>query len=124
VVSARLTDLDLQNSLMSDGELTAKDISLDIAEVLREGGPWGQAFPEPLFDGVFQILEQRLVGARHLKLVLAADYEPIDAIAFNVDLNQWPNHRCERVHIAYRMDINEYRGKRKVQLMVELIEPA
>ncbi|MEO8401755.1 MAG: single-stranded-DNA-specific exonuclease RecJ [Gammaproteobacteria bacterium] len=124
IVSNKLNQVDLQNTVLSDGELASTDLSLEVAEVLREGGPWGQAFPEPIFDGVFAILEQRLVGSRHLKMTLGKENQTIDAIAFNVDLNQWPNYRCENINIAYRVDINEYRGKRSVQLIVEHIETA
>ncbi len=122
LVSAKLANMDLQNVLLSDGELQSDELSVDMAELLREAGPWGQGFPEPLFDGVFQILEQRLVGARHLKMTLEKDNRMIDAIAFNVDLNQWPNYRCNAVSIAYRLDINEFRGKRHVQLIIEHME--
>ena len=122
LVSAKLANMDLQNVLLSDGELQSDELSVDMAELLREAGPWGQGFPEPLFDGVFQILEQRLVGARHLKMTLEKDNRMIDAIAFNVDLNQWPNYRCNAVSIAYLLDINEFRGKRHVQLIIEHME--
>jgi single-stranded-DNA-specific exonuclease len=119
VVSRHLTEEQLHNSVISDGELSHDDLTLDIAEVLREAGPWGQAFPEPLFDGTFEIVEQRLVGNKHLKMVLMKDNQPIDAIAFNIDIEVWPNHRCQRVHVAYRIDVNEFRGRRTVQLIVE-----
>lgn len=124
IVSNKLNQVDLQNTVLSDGELASTELSLEVAEVLREAGPWGQAFPEPIFDGVFSILEQRLVGSRHLKMTLGKENQTIDAIAFNVDLNQWPNYRCENIKIAYRVDINEYRGKRSVQLIVEHMETA
>ncbi len=121
-VSRHLTEAQLHNCLVSDGELQSTDITLEVAEVLREAGPWGQAFPEPLFDGVFAVLEQRLVGNKHLKMVLGWGELVIDAIAFNIDINVWPNHRCKEVYIAYRMDVNEFRGKRSVQLIVEHLD--
>lgn len=124
VVSAKLNNMDLQHTVLSDGELNSTELSLESAEILREAGPFGQSFPEPLFDGTFQVLEQCLVGGRHLKLTLNHDEKPIKAIAFNVDINQWPNYRCENVNIAYRLDVNEYRGKRSVQLIIEYIETA
>jgi single-stranded-DNA-specific exonuclease len=77
-----------------------------------------------MFDGIFSVLEQRLVGNKHLKMVLGLDKMVFDAIAFNIDIEQWPNHRCERVHIAYRMDVNEYRGRRSVQLIIEHLDIA
>jgi single-stranded-DNA-specific exonuclease len=119
VVTKHLTEEQLHNCVVSDGELSQDDLTLEVAEVLREAGPWGQAFPEPLFDGTFEVIEQRLVGNKHLKMVLMRDNQPIDAIAFNIDINEWPNHRCQRVHLAYRIDVNEFRGRRTVQLMVE-----
>lgn len=122
IVSNKLHNIDLQNAVLSDGELASTDLSLEVAEVLREAGPWGQAFPEPIFDGIFTLLEQRLVGSRHLKMTLGKENQTIAAIAFNIDLNQWPNYRCDNIKIAYRVDVNEYRGKRSVQLIVEHIE--
>lgn len=124
VVESLIREEDINHALLSDGELSLPDLTLDLAEMLREAGPWGQAFPEPLFDGVFEIIEQRLVGGKHLKLTLSKDGTLLDGIAFNVDLNQWPNYRVEYVKIVYRMDVNEYRGKRKIQLMIEHIEVA
>lgn len=124
VVSAKLNQMDLQHNVLSDGELASDELSLESAEVLREAGPWGQSFPEPLFDGTFQILEQRLVGGRHLKLTLSRAEQEVNAIAFNIDINQWPNYRCDNINIAYRLDVNEFRGKRSVQLIIEYIETA
>jgi single-stranded-DNA-specific exonuclease len=124
MVSKQLTDEQLHNRLLSDGEITHSDLTLDVAETLREAGPWGQSFPEPIFDGTFAVLEQRLVGNKHLKMVLGLEKLVFDAIAFNIDIEQWPNHRCERVHIAYRMDVNEYRGRRSVQLIIEHLDIA
>lgn len=123
-VSAKMNDEMLSNALLSDGELLKEELTLELAEVLREAGPWGQSFPEPMFDGVFEVLEQRLVGGKHLKMVLSKEDRALDAIAFNIDINTWPNYRCSYVNIAYRMDVNEFRGKRGVQLIVEQLEPA
>ncbi|MDO6428038.1 single-stranded-DNA-specific exonuclease RecJ [Thalassotalea sp. 1_MG-2023] len=115
----------LQGQLLTDGELAIKDMTLPFAELLRQSGPWGQAFPEPVFEGVFALEQQRIVGEKHLKLVLAKDKQMFDAIAFNVDINQWPNHAAKSVRVAYKLDINEFRGQRNVQLLVEqiLVEP-
>ncbi len=110
-----------QKKWLTDGVLAASDFTLEMANMLRQAGPWGQAFPEPIFDGVFNVLEQRLVGSHHLKLTLQhpeADY-PLSAICFNVDLNVWPNHRCEQVHAVYRLDINAFRNKTSLQLMID-----
>lgn len=124
VVSEHLSEADLNLNVMSDGELSSHELTLEVADTLREAGPWGQAFPEPLFDGMFEVIDQRLVGGKHLKMVLAKEDRTIDAIAFNIDMNLWPNYRCTQVNAAYRMDINEFRGKRSVQLIVEHVEEA
>ncbi|OGT58367.1 MAG: single-stranded-DNA-specific exonuclease RecJ [Gammaproteobacteria bacterium RIFCSPHIGHO2_12_FULL_43_28] len=123
VVSKQLSDADLEHSLLSDGELSTDDFNLKTATLIRDAGPFGQAFPEPLFDDTFHILEQRLVGDKHLKLRLKKENKMIDAIAFFVDTAQWPNHRCNAVRAAYRLDINEYKGVSNVQLIVEYMEP-
>ncbi len=117
-------DVDLEAVLESDGELGEGDFDLVLAEALRVGGPWGQHFPEPLFDGDFRIVQQRLVGERHLKLVfgLPGSNEVVDAIAFNIDLEQWPDPGREWVRAAYRLDVNEFRGRRSLQLIVEQLE--
>lgn len=124
VVGNQITDAQLQHSLMSDGGLNAEDFSLEVASMLRDAGPWGQAFPEPIFDDTFKILEQRIVGDKHLKLRLTKADKVLDAVAFFVDTNAWPNHRCQSVHAAYRLDVNEYKGRRNVQLIVDYLEPA
>lgn len=115
----------LRGEIESDGELSFEDLNIELASKLREAGPWGQAFPEPVFDGRFKVLQQRLVAGKHLKLQLAVSESapPIDAIAFNIDLNCWPNQQAEYVVAAYRLDINEFRGQQQVQLLVEYLEP-
>ena len=124
-VARHAEDVELQAVLDSDGELAEAEFQLELATALRFAGPWGQHFPEPVFDGVFQIVSQRLVGEKHLKLVLfpTSGSVLLDAIAFNVDLAVWPDPSIEQVEIAYRLDVNEYRGQRSVQLMVEHIAP-
>lgn len=115
----------LQGEIVSDGPLAAQEMTLEIAEMLREAGPWGQMFPEPLFDGEFRLLQQRLVGERHLKVML----EPVgggpllDGIAFNVDTSCWPDNGVRQVNIAYKLDVNEFRGNRSVQLIIENLWP-
>lgn len=120
-----LTEENLQAVVVSDGELPGEALQLDLARQLRYAAPWGQHFPEPLFDGRFLVVSQRLVGERHLKLVLALPDEPsqlFDAIAFGVDLNRWPDNSIEYVHIVYRLDCNFFRGEETLQLMIEHIE--
>ncbi|MBI3576364.1 MAG: single-stranded-DNA-specific exonuclease RecJ [Gammaproteobacteria bacterium] len=150
-----LSDDDLRGRIYTDGELEAGDFSLELAEALRGGGPWGQGFPEPLFDGRFEVLNRRIVGEKHLKLTLRAlqgrssaarghdsrdgggratpgavaeepgaasgDSRSIDAIAFHAAkaASDWT-----RIRAAYRLDVNEYQGRRSLQLVLEHIEPA
>ena len=115
----------LQGEILSDGELTPQEMTIEMAQMLREAGPWGQMFPEPLFDGRFRLLQQRLVGERHLKVMV----EPVgggpllDGIAFNVDTAVWPDNGVREVTLAYRLDINEYRGNRSLQLIIENLWP-
>ena len=124
IVSAQTTEAGLQHLLMRDGELVVEDLNIEVASLLREAGPWGQAFPEPLFDNVFRIMDQRIVGDKHLKLRLEKDKKIMDAIAFFVDTNEWPNHRCQSIRAVYRLDINEYKGRSDIQLILEYVEPA
>lgn len=127
VVREQLGSDDLTAVLWSDGGLTAEQMTLDLAQALRDGGPWGQHFPEPLFDGEFLLVQQRIVGERHLKMVVADPLNPgqgFDAIAFHVDVRRWPNTDARKVRLAYRLDINEWRGQESVQLLVEYLELA
>ena len=120
IAEENLKDKPLAGELISDGELQAEDFTLAFAQCLKEAGPWGQGFPEPLFDGEFQLMEQRLVGSKHLKMMVKHESGVlIDAIAFNVDLDLWPNAQCSHVNLAYKLDINEFRGRTSLQLMVE-----
>ncbi|TCJ98432.1 exonuclease RecJ [Volucribacter psittacicida] len=115
----------LQGVIWTDGELNAQQMNLSVAEKIKQAGPWGQRFPEPLFDGEFRILQQRLVGEKHLKMMV----EPkqggplFDAIAFNVDTRYYPDLSIKFAKLVYKLDINEYRGNRSVQLLVDYIEP-
>ena len=113
----------LCGEILSDGELLASDLNIDLACILRNAGPWGQAFQEPLFDGEFSVLSQRIVGGKHLKMHLAptGGGVQIDAIAFN-QADSAPDYG--RVHLAYRLDVNEFRGSLNAQLVVEDIQAA
>ena len=120
IAEENLKDTPLAGELISDGELQTEDFTLAFALCLKEAGPWGQGFPEPLFDGEFELIDQRLVGSKHLKMMVKHQSGVlIDAIAFNVDLALWPNAQCSHVNIAYKLDINEFRGRTSLQLMVE-----
>jgi single-stranded-DNA-specific exonuclease len=121
-VARQLSEDDLRGVIHSDGELPGADLTLDLAERLRQGGPWGQAFPEPVFDGVFDVAAQRVVGERHLKLSLRSGAYTLDAIAFGAAPHGPP--AWTRVRAAYRLDVNEYQGRRALQLVIEHLEPA
>lgn len=111
----------LNNIILCDGQLNSQQFSLEQAQELRDAGPWGQGFPAPLFDGEFKLLQQRLVGSQHLKMTLEFEGKTIDAIAFNIDAEFWPNPMVKKVYCVYRLDINEFRGNRTVQMLVEVL---
>jgi len=112
---------DLEAVLLTDGELAPADFTESLARELRQGGPWGQSFAEPMFEGEFLLLEQRLLKDRHLKLSLCHpdSNRVMDGIAFNIDRERWPNFGCQRVRLAYRLDLNHFRGMETLQLRVE-----
>lgn len=122
-VTERAGEETLSGLIFSDGELAPGDLGLELAETLRRHGPWGQGFPEPLFDGEFLVIEHRVVGERHLKCRLQHPdvATPLDGIAFNPDPT-WLNDVPERVRIAYRLDVNEWRGLRRPQLVITHLE--
>ncbi|GAC1031863.1 single-stranded-DNA-specific exonuclease RecJ [Pseudomonas sp. No.21] len=124
-VRRQLSEDDLTGRLLSDGQLSLQEFHLELARALRQAGPWGQHFPEPVFHGIFQVVQQRLVGERHLKLVLKTECGSLqlDGIAFNIDRDQWPNPTVRWAELAYKLDVNEYRGQESVQLMVAHIAP-
>jgi len=123
-IAARADVESLRGVIHSDGELTGTELCVDTARVLRVAGPWGQGFPEPVFDGEFGVLDARIVGGRHLKLSVreggaAQCGPPIDAIAFGYigSVAEDPQLRAGmRAHLAYRLEVNEYRGLGRVQL--------
>ncbi len=124
-VAELISEDDLQARLVTDGSLDAHQLSMHTAELLRDAGPWGQQFPEPCFQGDFRIVQQRIVGEKHLKLVLAPQNQPeiaIDAIWFNIDTARWPNPEAQTVQCVYRLDINEFRGVESLQLMVQHLQ--
>lgn len=125
VVRDELDHEQLQETILTDGELESHDFDLGIAHGLQQAGPWGQGFPEPLFDGEFLVVNQRLVGEKHLKLTLALPEKPqqlIDGIAFNINVEEWPAHEVERVRLVYQLSVNEFRGKETLQLIVRYLE--
>ena len=124
-VRRQLCEDDLTGRLLSDGALSIEEFHLPLARELRNAGPWGQHFPEPLFHGVFQLVQQRVVGERHLKVVLKSECGSVqlDGIAFGVDRDIWPNPTVRWVELAYKLDVNEYRGQESVQLLIAHISP-
>jgi len=124
-VRRQLNEEDLTGRLLSDGTLAVEEFHLELARALRNAGPWGQHFPEPLFHGVFQLVEQRIVGERHLKMVLKTECGTVklDGIAFSVDREVWPNPTIRWVELAYKLDLNEFRGNETVQLLVAHLSP-
>lgn len=122
--SRQLSVAQLQAMVESDGEVSADFMTLEAAQILRSAGPWGQEFPEPLFDGKFILRDQRVLADKHLKMMLSPESEPgklIDAIAFNVDEDAWPAVDASRIELVFRLDVNEYRNSLNLQLMVERI---
>jgi single-stranded-DNA-specific exonuclease len=121
-VRRHLSAADLHGAILSDGPLESADIGLPLARELRGAGPWGQGFPEPVFDGEFEVVSARVVGETHLKLSLraAGRDEPLDGIAFNA-VDSWPNG-AKHVRLVYKLDVNWFRGRETAQLIVEHAE--
>lgn len=115
----------LQNVIWSDGELRLPELNIETAKILHDAGPWGQAFPEPLFDGKFRLIQQKLVGDCHLKVMVETldGGALLDGIAFNIDREYWPDKNVHQVELVYRLDINRYNGAENVQLLIEHIWP-
>ncbi len=110
----------------TDGELGVHEIALETANSLRRGGPWGQAFPEPSFDGVFIIRSARMVGERHLKMWVEVPRSgrAFDAIAFNYsDASGEARIPEGSAQLVYRLDVNDYQGERRLQLLVDHVLP-
>ncbi|HXY77025.1 MAG TPA: single-stranded-DNA-specific exonuclease RecJ [Steroidobacteraceae bacterium] len=111
----------------TDGELAPEEIALDTAQALRGGGPWGQGFPEPLFDGLFSIRSARVIGERHVKMWVEVPRSgrTFDAIAFNqVEEGEESTLPEGLKHLVYRLEVNEYQGERRLQLLIEHLLPA
>ncbi len=113
----------LNGMLLTDGKLTSEQLQLELAAAIRNGGPWGQAFPEPLFIGDFIVSDWRIVGEKHVKLRLSpSDSDSqIEAIAFN-QANDWDELNKE-IRATYRLDINEFAGRTSLQLVIENLGP-
>ena len=106
---------------VTDGQLPESDLTLGLAEALESGGPWGQAFEAPSFEGVFTISDMRVVGEKHLKFRLFTEAGLIDAIAFNAEVETWTRDKPKTLRCVYRPCVNEYRGERRLQLQIEAL---
>ena len=125
VVRESITEEALEAVITTDGPLAADELTLDTALVLRRSGPWGQHFPEPSFDGEFDVISQRIVGERHLKLVLKSRSggDVIDGIAFNTGA-EVSDFTLTGARVVYKPDANTFRGRTQLQLLIDYIEPA
>ena len=110
----------ISDEIMTDAGLASKEMTIDFAKQLRAAGPWGQGFPEPLFDDEFDIVSHRVVGEKHLKMVLKKGDLIVDGIHFFFD-ESLTVQQDDRIHIVYKLDINEYRGNESLQLIIEQI---
>ena len=115
---------DLEAAITTDGPLNSEELHLDTAALLKRAGPWGQHFPEPLFDGNFRVVSQRIVGENHLKLVLQPEDGGaiIDGIAFNTG-PEVPDYTRTGARVVYKPDANTFRGRTNLQLLIDYLEP-
>lgn len=113
----------LRNIVLTDGELMESEISLELAELIRQGGPWGQAFAEPLFDGEFEVLQRRIVGDSHVKFLLKkrGGEKQFQAMAFFISDIHWLE-AAKIIRMAYSLDVNDYNGVRSVQCIIRQAE--
>ena len=125
-VSKKLKKEDFIAVCLSDGELDITQINIKTARLLHDAGPWGAQFPEPTFDGIFIVEKQQILSKKHLKMTLShPEHEAsmLDAICFNVDVDKWNNEKTSALRCVYRLQINEYRGIEKLQLLIDYFQP-
>ena len=118
VVRSMLTPDDLQRVITTDGSLADHYLTLDTAAQLEQA-VWGQGFPAPTFCDHFEVLKQRIVGGRHLKLRLRKDDTAVEAMLFG-QAESLP----ARVRAVYRIGVNEFNGSRSLQITFEHWQPA
>src|SRR4029077_8132886 len=119
--------LGARDAIETDGELAVAEIALETAQAVRAGAPWGQAFPEPGFDGLFSIRSARVIAERHLKMwvEVPASGRAFDAIAFNhLDEGAQFVPPSGLAQLVYRLEVNEYQGERRLQLLIDHVLPA
>jgi len=123
VAHAQLDRAALDALLQTDGELAASELCLDLAQQLRYGGPWGQAFPEPLFDGVFAIESTRALGENHRRMMLRCvdSAHVVEAVQFNIDAAE---SLPSRIRAVYQLDVNDWNDTQRLQLLLRHVEPA
>ena len=122
VVQETIAPEALDAVLLTDGELEAGEISLDLARQLRYAGPWGQGFPEPTFDGVFAVESWRVVGEKHFRFKLLRDDSAaaVDAVMFNASDGPSPP---KRLHAVFNLDLDEWQGAERLQLLLRHWQP-
>ena len=122
VARARLLPEQLEATVVTDGELAAGELTLDLARCLRASGPWGQAFPEPLFDGPFDVIGSRVVGEAHLRLKLRHrdGGAVVDAMLFNAALD---GPLPARVHAVFQLEIDDWDGTQSVRMLIRQLAP-
>lgn len=123
-IEKKLTAETLTQVIETDGEPPAPFLTYDVAQYLKLKLPWGAGFPEPLFQGEFEVIQQRLIGAEksHLKFLLKnAQHQCFDAILFHCEAQKWPDYAIKKIVITYRLEPNEYQGKKSVTLLIQNI---
>ncbi len=126
VAREKLSEEQLKQTIISDGALPETAFNIETANLLQQSGPWGQNFPEPVFEGVFQILDQKILKDAHLKLNLmqvGKSVEILPSICFNVDRTVWPNPHIKTVQIIYQLSVNTFKNKRSLQLIIKNLKP-
>jgi single-stranded-DNA-specific exonuclease len=123
IARAHIAPESLDAVLLTDGELDSEHLCLDLAQQLRYAGPWGQGFPEPLFDGEFDLESWKIVGETHLRLHLkhARLAQPLIAMAFNAYAGTPPP---SRLRVVYQIDVDEWNGAQSLRLLVRFLEAA
>lgn len=124
-IGRQLSTVNSQACIETDGELPDCYMNVEFAKELASYGPWGQNFPEPIFDGKFKIIQKTILGDKHLKFLLRPEnniYTAVDAVYFNADINKFKDPAVEDVHIVYKAVINEFRGNVRLQLIIDYIE--
>tara|TARA_E500000178_G_scaffold121570_1_gene121578 strand:+ start:19171 stop:20988 length:1818 start_codon:yes stop_codon:yes gene_type:complete len=125
-VGTTLKNEDFNDVCLTDGELDITQINIKTAMLLDEAGPWGPKFPEPTFDGIFIVERQQILKKKYLKMTLSFPEQRdsmLDAICFNVDVNEWNNDKINALHCVYRLQRNEYRGIERLQLLIDYFQP-